>query len=263
MLAWFRDYGRDLPWRRTRDPYAILVSEIMLQQTQVSRVIGAYPRFLERFPTVTALAHASLGDVLRVWSGLGYNRRARDLHRIARVHPRLLPRSVESLDALPGVGAYTAAAVACFAHGTPVAFAETNLRRVLGRLVLGRTATEREAVEIDERLMPKRHAAAWHHALMDIGALLCRSREPRCSACPLRPACRYRGGAEAVRRRQPPFAASDRRVRGAIVRALAKSSQTIAELGQLIGDPRVPRLADVLAREGIVEIAGGRVRLPR
>ena len=262
LSAWFRRSGRDLEWRRTRDPYAVLVSEVMLQQTQVGRVREAYARFLKRFPTATALARASLADVLRTWSGLGYNRRARDLHRIARRHPRGIPRTVEALDALPGIGAYTAAAVACFAHGTAVAFADTNIRRVLGRAVLGRAATEREAVAIDGRLMPRRRAAAWHHALMDVGAMFCRTRDPRCSECPLRQACRYRGGTEPARRRQSPFGASDRRIRGAIVRALAIEPHTVAELRDLIGDHRVPRLVGVLASEGLVDMAGVRVRLP-
>src|SRR5260370_11365211 len=133
LLRWYAREGRRLPWRATRDPYAILVSEVMLQQTQVARVLPAYAAFLRRFPTLRALARATLADVLRAWSGLGYNRRARDLHRIARSVPAGLPTDVSSLDTLPGVGAYTAGAVACFAAGTRVAFADTNIRRVLGR----------------------------------------------------------------------------------------------------------------------------------
>lgn len=262
LFAWYRRSARDLPWRRTRDPYAVLVSEVMLQQTQVSRVIEAYARFLRRFPTLRALARASLGDVLRAWSGLGYNRRARDLHAIAGLHPQSLPEAIEDLDALPGVGAYTAGAVACFAHGVAVAFADTNVRRVLGRAILGRAATEREAVAIDMRLMPRRRAAQWHHALMDVGAIFCRSREPRCAACPLRPVCRYRGAAEPHPPRQSSFAASDRRIRGAIVRALTITPHTVAELRRLIGDPRVPHLVAALADERIVETFGHRVRLP-
>ncbi|MGH2450095.1 MAG: A/G-specific adenine glycosylase, partial [Candidatus Limnocylindria bacterium] len=185
LLRWYGRRGRDLPWRRTRDPYAVLVSEVMLQQTQATRVVPAYERFLRRFPTLRALAAAPLGDVLRVWSGLGYNRRARDLHRIARAAPDGLPADVEGLDALPGVGPYTAGAVACFAHGVPAAFADTNIRRVLGRVFLGRTATGREAVALDRSLLPPGAADRWHHALMDLGATVCAARAPRCGDCPL------------------------------------------------------------------------------
>src|SRR2546430_15240197 len=148
ILRYYARYGRDLPWRRTRDPYAVLVSEVMLQQTQVSRVVPAYRSFLARYPTLRALAGATLGEVLRTWSGLGYNRRARDLWRIARLHPRSLPRDVAHLDALPGVGAYTASAVACFAYGARVPFADTNIRRGLGRALLRRVASERAARDL-------------------------------------------------------------------------------------------------------------------
>ena len=260
VLRWYERSGRDLPWRRTDDPYAVLVSEMMLQQTQVGRVLPAYAAFLERFPTLRALSRASLGDVLRQWSGLGYNRRARDLHRIARAGP--LPRTAEELDLLPGVGKYTAAAVACFAHGDPVAFADTNIRRVLGRVALGRSATEREARALDARLAPRRDAARWHHALMDIGATICLKRRPRCTACPLVTQCRYRGAEEPVSRRQSPFAASDRRIRGAIVRALAREPRTMRSLRAAISDERVPRLVAVLVREALVERAGAAYRLP-
>jgi A/G-specific adenine glycosylase len=237
----------------------------MLHQTQVSRVLPAYRRFLQRFPTLRALARAPLGEVLREWSGLGYNRRARDLHRIARRHSSL-PHTVAELDTLPGVGAYTASAVACFAFGESTAFADTNIRRVLGRAVLGRTATEREAVELDRELGSKREGARWHHALMDIGATICLKRHPRCEVCPVRGICNYQGGDDrSSRRKQSPFVTSDRRVRGAIVRELAGSSRgmTIATLRRGINDPRVARLVGALAREGLVEVSYGSVRLPR
>ena len=235
----------------------------MLQQTQVSRVLPAYSAFLARFPTLAALARASLGDVLRVWSGLGYNRRARDLHRIARLHPHALPRTVAELDALPGVGAYTAGAVACFAHGTRTAFADTNIRRVLGRVFLGRTATEREAVDLDDRAAPRRAASAWHHALMDLGATVCVARHPLCERCPLRTVCAYDGTETPRRRKQAAFGPSDRRIRGAIVRALAsRRSSTIASLRREIDDRRVPALVAALADEGLVELTSRGVRLP-
>ena len=264
ILSWYTRSGRDLPWRDTRDPYRVLVSEVMLQQTQVSRVLPAYRRFLQRFPTLMALSRAPLGEVLREWSGLGYNRRARDLHRIARRHSSGLPRTVAGLDALPGVGAYTASAVACFSFGESTAFADTNIRRVLGRAVLGRTATDREAVELDREIGSKRAAARWHHALMDVGATICLARRPRCDVCPVRGACNYVGRERSSRRKQSPFVDSDRRVRGAILRHLVGSSRgvTIAALRRGINDERVPRLLSVLEREGLVEVSSGSVRLP-
>ena len=263
VLSWYRRSGRDLPWRRTRDPYRILVSEVMLQQTQVSRVLPAYRRFLRRFPTLHALARAPLGEVLREWSGLGYNRRARDLQRIARMGSSL-PRTVAELDALPGVGAYTASAVACFAYGERTAFADTNIRRVLGRAILGRVATDREAVALDARFGSRRRTARWHHALMDIGATICLAKRPRCDVCPVRAICGYDGFELTAPRKQSPFATSDRRVRGAIVRALRDmpTGTTVSTLRRHLNDARVPRLVRTLAFEGLVDVSGKRVRLP-
>lgn len=261
---WYDRSARDLPWRRTRDSYAVLVSEVMLQQTQVSRVLPAYATFLRRFPSLAALSRATLADVLRAWSGLGYNRRARDLHRIARLHPHSLPETREGLDALPGVGAYTSGAVSCFSRGESVAFADTNIRRVLGRALLGRIATEREAVALDERVMPRRRADRWHHALMDLGATVCLARTPRCNVCPIAVGCRSRGRAvRAAPRRQAAFATSDRRVRGRIVALLRDGDGlTLRALTARLDDPRVPLLAPTLAAEGLLEIKRGRVRLP-
>jgi A/G-specific adenine glycosylase len=263
VLSWYRRSGRDLPWRRTRDPYRVLVSEMMLQQTQVPRVVPAYRRFLRRFPTLRALSRAPLGEVLREWSGLGYNRRARDLHRIARMGSAL-PRTVAGLDALPGIGAYTASAVACFALDHATSFADTNIRRVLGRAITGRVASDREAVELDQRFGSKRAAARWHHALMDIGATICLPKRPRCDACPIRTICTYDGIEAPAERKQSPFAASDRRVRGAILRHLAMSTRgaKVDALRRGINDARVPRLVRVLESEGLVEVSSGSVRLP-
>ena len=263
ILSWYRRSGRDLPWRRTHDPYRVLLSEVTLQQTQVSRVVPAYRRFLRRFPTLRALSRAPLGDVLREWSGLGYNRRARDLHRIARMGSAL-PRTVAALDALPGIGAYTASAVACFALDQATGFADTNIRRVLGRAILGRLASDGEAVELDVRLGSKRKAARWHHALMDIGATICLAKRPRCDVCPVRTVCKYDGVDGPAKRRQSPFAGSDRRVRGAIVRQLAMSTRglKVDALRRGIKDGRVPRLVRLLESEGLVEVSSGSVRLP-
>jgi len=272
LLRWYRRTARPLPWRRTADPYAILVSEMMAQQTQIARVLPAYARFLRRFPTLAVLAEASLGDVLREWSGLGYNRRARDLHRIAQAHPDGLPRTVEALDALPGVGAYTAGAVACFAYGQRVAFADTNIRRVLGRVFLGRVATEREAVALDLAHLPARAVASWHQALMDLGATICSTHEPRCGRCPLRSSCvatpvrtpLTRAAVPAANTSKTSFAASDRRVRGRIIASLARSPDGLAPaaLARAIGDDRVPALLGTLVAEGLVERHARRVRLP-
>ena len=236
----------------------------MLQQTQVSRVLLAYTTFLSRFPTLSVLSRAALGDVLRAWSGLGYNRRARDLHRIAQLHPRSLPETRDGLDALPGVGAYTAGAVSCFSRGESVAFADTNIRRVLGRALLGRVATEREAVALDEGLLPRRGADRWHHALMDLGATVCLARTPRCDVCPIAKDCRSRGRiVRAAPRRQAAFATSDRRVRGRIVALLAdRGEMTIDELVRATDESRARALAGVLTREGIVERVGDVMRLP-
>ena len=262
-MRWYGRHGRDLPWRRTRDPYRILVSEVMLQQTPVARVLPAYRRFLGRFPTLAALGRARLGEVLVVWGTLGYPRRARDLHRAARISRRL-PMDPAELDLLPGIGAYTASAVACFSGGRPVAFADTNIRRVLGRVFLGRTASEGEAVELDTALLPRRAAARWHHALMDLGATVCTSRAPGCARCPLYACCRAKGADTApVRRRQAAFATSDRRVRGAVLRLLReRRSVPLERVAQLVGDERGPGLVERLRAEGLVAVRRGWVALP-
>jgi A/G-specific adenine glycosylase len=186
----YRRHGRDLPWRRTRDPWCILVSEVMLQQTQVSRVIGHYEAFLQRFPDPAALARAPLGDALALWKGLGYNRRCLGLHRaaseiVARFGGRV-PRVVEDLESLPGVGRSTACAVAAFAFGAPTAFIETNIRRVFihwffpGR----KSVNDREILPLVERTMERGRAGEWYNALMDYGTWLAgRVVNPnRCSA---------------------------------------------------------------------------------
>ena len=249
------------------DPYAVLVSEVMLQQTQVQRVLPAYVEFLDRFPTLAALAGAPLGDVLRAWGGLGYPRRARDLHRTARAHPAALPRTRAELDELPGIGRYTAGAVACFAHGQDDAFADVNVARVLGRVERGAAITLREAEMLDASLLPPGDGARWHHALMDLGATVCTSRAPRCTDCPLESLCRARasGVVPTAPRRQAAFATSDRRVRGRILAALraAPEGLTPAALCARIDDERVSRLIAALAEEGLVERSGRRMVLPR
>ena len=198
LLAWYRRAGRDLPWRGTRNPYAILVSEFMLQQTQVSRVLDYYPRFLERFPTIDALARSRRGAVMEAWDGLGYYARARNLHALAqeitRRHDGTLPEDPEELQTLPGVGRYTAGAVACFAYEKPVPAVDTNVKRVLQRAFMKRETRNgiRETWELAETIVPRQGKRAWqfNQALMELGALVCRARKPKCPECPVRLECR-------------------------------------------------------------------------
>lgn len=200
LIAWFRRHGRDLPWRRTRDPYQILVSEVMLQQTQVARVEGYWSRFLERFPTIQHLAEARPGHVHKSWAGLGYYRRATNLHLLARDvvtnHNGLLPRDTASLRALPGVGAYTAGAVASFAYELPEPAVDTNVARVLRRIFHPRlpkgAAGDKILWATAGSLVARRGAATWtiNQALMELGALICTARVAHCDRCPVRDLCR-------------------------------------------------------------------------
>jgi A/G-specific adenine glycosylase len=228
LLAWFAAHGRDLPWRRTADPYAILVSEVMLQQTQVERVIPRYARFLERWPSVEALAAAAAGEVIVEWQGLGYNRRALNLHRAARAVARA--GWPDDLTELPGVGPYTAAAVGNFAFGRDVLPVDTNVRRV----------RERTCEPFD---------ASCAQALFDLGATVCLARVPRCCACPLAAACPSRGRRYEPLRRQSPYEGSFRQRRAAALRAVAEGGdagdgEALAALvrdGLLTADGALPR----------------------
>jgi len=209
LLAWYAEHGRDLPWRRTRDPYAILVSEVMLQQTQAARVVPRWETWLERWPTPEALAAAPTADVIREWQGLGYNRRAISLQRAARaVAGRGWP---DELTELPGVGPYTAAAVACFALGRDVLPLDVNVRRV----------QERTGEPFD-------HICA--QALMDLGATVCIARVPRCEACPLAAACPSRGRRYEPLRKQSRFEGSFRQRRAQTLRLVAESPRRLGAL---------------------------------
>ena len=199
LIGWFRRHGRDLPWRRTRDPWAILVSEFMLQQTQVPRVEAYYHRFLVRFPTAADLAASPTNLVREQWDGLGYYRRAANLHRLAQrvvtEHQGAIPQDTELLQALPGVGPYTAGAVACFAYERPVPAIDTNVARVLRRAFHPRqsrgSAAERRLQATAIRLQPRRGDQAWllNQGLMELGALVCTARVARCEVCPVRREC--------------------------------------------------------------------------
>ena len=233
LLAWFEEHGRDLPWRRTRDPYAILVSEVMLQQTQVERVVPRYLAWLERWPSVESLAAASAAEVIREWQGLGYNRRALSLHRSAhRVAAEGWP---EDLTQLPGVGPYTATAIRCFAFDENVLPVDVNIERVLRRT-------------------GGSFSAASAQALMDLGATICIARIPRCDSCPLAEVCPSRGIRDEPARRQGPFEGSFRQRRATALRQIAAASLPLDEL-----DGEVVRS---LVRDGLVEVAGELVRLP-
>lgn len=199
LMRWFRRHARDLPWRRTRDPWRVLVSEFMLQQTQVSRVEEFYPGFLRRFPTVAALARSEAGEVREAWEGLGYYQRAENLRRLAvrvvREHQGVIPTDPEALRALPGVGRYTAGAVASFAYHQRTAAIDTNVARVLRRAWHPRTGTGAKAEtrlwKTAEALLPKSGKDAWtfNQAIMELGALICTARVAHCGACPVRPSC--------------------------------------------------------------------------
>ena len=199
ILAWYARAARDLPWRKTRDPYRVAVSEFMLQQTQVSRVLEYYPRFLKRFPTLEKLARAKAKAVREAWEGLGYYARASNLHALTRAVSKsyggTIPETPEELQKLPGVGPYTAGAIASFAYERPAAAVDTNVGRVLGRVFYGRRKTEngKRLWKLAQTLVPKNGKRAWrfNQAVMELGALVCVARKPRCSVCPVRAHCRY------------------------------------------------------------------------
>ena len=201
LRTWYAKHRRDLPWRETRDPYRVLVSELMLQQTPVSRVVGFYGRFLERFPTLESLAASRPRDVRRAWEGLGYYARARNLHALARTvvaetSPARLPADPVALRALPGIGPYTAGAVASFAFEQRASLVDTNVERVLRRVFAPRLVpksarTQRLIWALAEVLLPRSGKAAWTHnqALMELGALVCTARVKHCTRCPVRATC--------------------------------------------------------------------------
>jgi A/G-specific adenine glycosylase len=276
ILEWYGRAGRRLAFRATSDPFAVLVSEAMAQQTQAARAGEAWTRFLAAFPTVAALASASPADVLRAWHGLGYNRRALNLWRAAQVivtvHGGRVPSDLGALEALPGVGPYTARAVAAIAFGVRVGAVDTNVRRVLGRVTAGDAgALVRTVVKsVADAAVPPGRSADWTHAVMDLGATICLPRRPACGACPVRTWCRYAArasqGARAPvvppprRRTTPstPFPSTTRWLRGRIVDRLRTATADGWSLVEApIGshdDAAVRAALDALAREGLVEV---------
>jgi A/G-specific adenine glycosylase len=280
VLNWGLPALRDLPWRRTRDPWAVLVSELMLQQTQVARVLPRWPELLDRFPTIASCATAPVGDVVRMWAGLGYNRRAVNLHRAAQAvverHGGALPADLRELLALPGIGPYTARAVLVFAFEHDEAVVDTNIARVLARLS-GRPLRSREVQTIADDLVPHGEAWAWNQVLMDLGATVCTARAPRCTICPLAGGpCAWQGGGCAppdpaagsagVSGGQSRFDGSDRQGRGRLVAALRKGPVHDERLAATMGWPtdaeRAQRVAASLVRDGLVVRRAGHHELP-
>jgi A/G-specific adenine glycosylase len=301
LLEWFAKHGRDLPWRHTRDPYRIMVSEIMLQQTQVDRVVPKYRAFLELFPSLAVLAAAPTAEVIRAWTGLGYNRRAVNMQRAARIvldaHDGQFPSDLVELLKLPGIGPYTAGAIACFAFEQDVAFMDTNIRRVVQRLFAGpeesAPAGETQLLAIARDAVPPGQGWAWNQAIMELGALICTAAAPACWRCPVQAHCRDYAArrvadeqlfsSESVlapqqlrrlaERRETAYAGSNRFYRGRAIEALRQlapgEALPLPALGRQIKDgftdddmPWLRALADGLARDGLLELEDEQARLP-
>jgi A/G-specific adenine glycosylase len=273
VFSWITPRLRQLPWRDTRDPWLVLVSEVMLQQTGVQRVLPKWEAFVAEFPHPRECARAPLGDVLRSWQGLGYPRRARNLHEAAKsivsAHDGLVPSTLEGLLGLPGVGPYTARAVLAFAFEVDAAVVDTNIARVLARHH-GRTLKAREAQLLADAWVPSGEAWLWNQALMDLGATVCRPR-PACDECPVASSCAWRGegddpsvGSAGVSVAQPRFEGSDRQARGRLMKALSELPVSVAAVS-LVMD-RAPdvanRLVDDLTRDGLIVRDGDELRLP-
>jgi len=251
LLDWYRDHRRSLPWRDVGDPYATLVSEAMLQQTQVERVLPRFEHFIERWPTVEALAAAERNDVLEEWSGLGYNARAVRLHESARIISASgWPTTPEGLRELPGVGPYTSTAIASIAFGVQEPAIDTNIRRVLNRWV-GSTLDGRALLETARALIGH-PAGDWNQAVMDLGATLCRPRDPACHICPVVSWCADPDIYDAPAK-QGTFRGSNRELRGALVRAHVQGAD-VWNAGRALGrgDEDIARTLEALAREGLI-----------
>ncbi len=284
ILAWYQNNGRDLPWRRTTDPYRILVSEVMLQQTQVDRVIPKYRSFLARFPTIDALVKAKRSDVIREWSGLGYNRRAVYLHEFAKAISALgaWPVMPDDLVKLPGIGPYTSRSVLVFAHNADEALIEANIRRIYLRVFIGRPESNpvKKIEELAHKHLPKGHSRDWHNALMDFGSIVCTAKSPSCESCPVSKQCVSRKtmtkdemqqvASSIFKTTQSKFGGSNRWYRSKIVKLLQRQDEVaIASLGKKIKKDYTPgelkwlhSIIEGLVRDGLVKRDGKRLRLP-
>jgi A/G-specific adenine glycosylase len=280
LLTWWERNGRDLPWRRTRDPWAVLVSETMLQQTQVPRVESRFGEFLEQFPTPAACAAAPAGAIVTAWAGLGYNRRALNLHRCATVvverHEGSLPDDLDALLALPGIGPYTARAILVFAFERDIGLVDTNAGRFLSRAGAGRALAPKEAQSLADSLVPPGRGWAWGQAVFDLGALVCVKREPRCDVCPIVTDCHWAQsgfappdpvlGSAGISGPQSTFVGSDRQGRGRLVDALRRGPVALGDLPVVMGWPddllRAGRVAETLVADGLAVSDGDVLRLP-
>lgn len=274
VLAWAPSGWRALPWRDTRDPWAVLVSELMLQQTQAVRVEPKWREFLGRWPTARACAAERPTDIVKAWAGLGYNRRALNLHRAATAvverHDGQIPDTLESLLALPGIGPYTARAVLTFAFDRDVGIIDTNAARVLARAIAGRPLRRGEAQRLADALVPSGRSWEWNQAILDLGATVCTSRRPRCQVCPVAEHCSWRGvgpdpvvGSAGSSGRQAPFTGSDRQGRGRLLDALRRGPVT--DVADACGWPddaeRSARIAGQLVDEGFAAERAGALEL--
>lgn len=269
VMVWAEDVRRDLPWRRTRDPWAILVSEVMLQQTQVARVIPKWEAFLRSLPTVEACADAPQSTVVRLWEGLGYHRRAMNLHRAAtKVMEEFggtFPASLGELQRLPGIGPYTARALLAFAFEADAAVVDTNVGRILARAVTGEKCSSKEAQMVADVLVPAGDAWAWNQGVLDLGSMVCTKQQPRCLTCPLQMLCSWSRngwtdpdpaiGSAGVSGLQSRFAGSDRQGRGRLLAALREGSVSAASLAAVMDWPddpeRAVRVAETLLLDGL------------
>ena len=280
LLAWAEGVRADLPWRATRDPWAILVSELMLQQTQVARVIASFEAFLARFPTAADCARAPVAEVVVAWEGLGYNRRAVNLHRTAKMlvdaHGGRPPEDLDALLALPGVGPYTARAVLVFAYERDHGVVDTNAARFLARAAAGHRLDAAAAQELADSLVPLGRGWTWNQAVLDLGAQVCTKRAPKCDSCPIAASCAWNRekrpppdpaqGSAGTTRPQAQFAGSDRQGRGRLVQALRTGPVDLGRVADVTGWPDQPdrarRIADALVGEGVAEYVDGQLALP-
>jgi A/G-specific adenine glycosylase len=273
IFTWITPRLRQLPWRDTRDPWHVLVSEVMLQQTGVSRALPKWEMFIDAFPTPQQCADAPLGDVLRLWQGLGYPRRAKNLQAAAGVivaqHNGVVPNTLDELLALPGVGPYTARALLAFAFEDDAAVVDTNIARVLARFH-GRTLKARDAQKLADDWVPQGEAWLWNQALMDLGATVCRP-QPMCDECPLNKQCSWRGngtdpsvGSAGVSVAQAKFAGSDRQARGRLIKQLGECAVPIHAVPEIMDRSAeiAMRLVNDLISDGLIVRDNDELMLP-